>query len=196
MLVDSGSYISLIYTRKCCNGIFQTDWKSPKRTSVNISWRKRDTCYRMYHTSIVSGKAGSQSQLRGGTLLNFSGDPGIDFLQKYTLLLNFISTPVSVTSKPVDGLETLPKSMKPIVHTSKKAKICAVQAFEKAAGEPIVVQFYYLVRSHHLSLMFPHILIDGNTRTAQEVVHYHTRSYGTSRTLHSNNWNTCESTIM
>ena len=43
---------------------------------------------------------------------------GIDFLQKYKLVLDFTSTPVSVTSKPVDGLETLPKSMKPIVDTS------------------------------------------------------------------------------
>ena len=85
---------------------------------------------------------------------------GIDFLQKYKLVLDFTSTPVIVTSKPVDGLETLLKSMKPIVHKSKKAKNCAVQAFEKAAGEPLVVQFYYLVRSHHLSLMFPHVLID------------------------------------
>ena len=43
----------------------------------------------------------------------------------------------SVTSKPVYGLETLPKSMKPIVDTSKKAKICAMQAFEGTAGETI-----------------------------------------------------------
>ena len=62
---------------------------------------------------------------------------GIDFLQKYKLVLDFTSSPVSVTSKPVDGLETLPKSMKPIVDTSKKAKICAVQAFEETAGETI-----------------------------------------------------------
>ena len=61
----------------------------------------------------------------------------VDFLQKYKLVLDFTSTAVSVTSKPVDGVEKLPKSMKTIVDTSKKAKVCAVQAFEEIAGETI-----------------------------------------------------------
>ena len=62
---------------------------------------------------------------------------GIDFLQKYNLVLDFTSTAVSVTSKPADGLEILLKKMKPIVDTCKKAKICAMQAFEETAREII-----------------------------------------------------------
>ena len=98
---------------------------------------------------------------------------GNDFLQKYKLVLDFTSTPVSVTSKPVDGLETLPKGMKPIVDTSKKAKICAVQAFEETAGETIDSCAILLFgKAHHLSLMSL-VLIQyywQYYRTAQEVV--------------------------
>ena len=47
---------------------------------------------------------------------------GIDFLQKYNLGLHFTSTPVGITSKTANELETLPKCMKPIVGTDMKAK--------------------------------------------------------------------------
>ena len=74
---------------------------------------------------------------------------GVDFLQKYNLVLDFTSNPVCVTSKTADDSETLPKSMKPIVDIAKKAQ-------EKLLT---IVLFHYLVRPHHLFLMFPHVLI-------------------------------------
>lgn len=62
---------------------------------------------------------------------------GIDFLQKYNLVLEFMSYLVSVTPKVVDEFETLSKSMKTIVDTGKKARTCAVQALDEPAGETI-----------------------------------------------------------
>ena len=62
---------------------------------------------------------------------------GVDFLQKYNLVLDFTSNPVCITSKAPDDSEMLPKSMKPIVDIAKKAKICAVQACDEPAGETI-----------------------------------------------------------
>ena len=62
---------------------------------------------------------------------------GVDFLQKYNLVLDFTSNPVCITSKAADDSEMLPKSMKPIVDIAKKAKICAVQAYDEPAGETI-----------------------------------------------------------
>ena len=38
---------------------------------------------------------------------------GVDFLQKYNLVLDFTSTPVSIARKTVNEWEALPKSMKP-----------------------------------------------------------------------------------
>ena len=62
---------------------------------------------------------------------------GIDFLQKYNLVLDFTSTIVGITSKAANELETLPKCMKHIVDTDRKAKICAVPALVETTGETI-----------------------------------------------------------
>ena len=62
---------------------------------------------------------------------------GVNFLQKYNLVLDFTSTPVSITPKTVNELEALPKSMKPLIDACKKARICSVEAYDKPAGEAI-----------------------------------------------------------
>ena len=62
---------------------------------------------------------------------------GIDFPQKYNLVMDFTSIPVGITSIAANKLETLPKCMKPMVDTGMKAKICAVQALEETTGETI-----------------------------------------------------------
>ena len=62
---------------------------------------------------------------------------GVDFLQKYNLVLDFTSTPVSITPKTVNEWEALPKSMKPLIDTFKKTRICAVEAYDEPAGEVI-----------------------------------------------------------
>ena len=62
---------------------------------------------------------------------------GVDFLQKYNLVLDFTSNPVSITPKTANERVALPKIMKPIMDTCKKAKISAVEAFDEPAGETI-----------------------------------------------------------
>ena len=62
---------------------------------------------------------------------------GVDFLQKYNFVLDFTSNPVKITPKPVDELEALPKSMKPLIDACKKTRICAVEAYDEPAGEAI-----------------------------------------------------------
>ena len=74
-------------------------------------------------------------------------DFGCLFSTKYSLVLDFTSNPVCVTSKAADDSETLPKSMKSIVYIAKKA----VQAFDEPAGETTI---------WYLFLMFPPVLID------------------------------------
>ena len=61
---------------------------------------------------------------------------GVDFLQKYNLVLDFPSNPVSIISKTVNEWEALPKSMKPLIDVRKK-KICAVEANDEPAGKAI-----------------------------------------------------------
>ena len=53
---------------------------------------------------------------------------GADFQQKYSLVLDFPSNPVSITPKTANDWETLPKSMKPLIAARKKKRICAVEA--------------------------------------------------------------------
>ena len=62
---------------------------------------------------------------------------GVDFLQKYNLVLDFTSTPVSITPKTVNEWEALPKSVKPLIDTFKKTRICTVEAYDEPAGEAI-----------------------------------------------------------
>ena len=62
---------------------------------------------------------------------------GVDFLQKYNLVLDFTSNPVSITPKTIDELEALSKSMKPLIDARKKTRICAVEAYDEPAGEAI-----------------------------------------------------------
>ena len=91
----------------------------------------------MFYTTFVPEKATGQSQLYGSTHINFSNDPGNQFLQKYTLVLYFSSTFVGITSKTVSGLKTLAKCIKHIMDTGMKAKIYAVQALQKQLGKII-----------------------------------------------------------
>ena len=51
--------------------------------------------------------------------------------------MDFTSTPVGITSKAANELEALPKCMKSIVDTGRKAKICAVQALGETTEETI-----------------------------------------------------------
>lgn len=71
---------------------------------------------------------------------------GIDFLQKYNLVLDFTSTPVGITSKAANELETLPKCMKHIVDSGRKAKSVQCKLLRKQLEKPLIlVQFHYLV---------------------------------------------------
>ena len=62
---------------------------------------------------------------------------GVNFLQKYNLVLDFTSTPVSITSKAVNEWEALQKSIKLLIDACKKTRICAVEAYDEPAGEAI-----------------------------------------------------------
>ena len=61
----------------------------------------------------------------------------VDFLQKYKLVLGFTSNPVSINLKSVYEREAFPKSMKPLVDSYKKTRICAVEAYDEPVGEAI-----------------------------------------------------------
>ena len=52
-------------------------------------------------------------------------------------MLDFTFIPVSITPKTVNEREALPKSMKPLIDAYKKARICAVEAYDEPAGKAI-----------------------------------------------------------
>ena len=136
MLVDSGSSISLIQESVATAYSRQIE-RAPKGLELTSAEGKEIPVLGCITLPLCLGKLRVNHNFVVVHSLISPVILGIDFLQKYNLVLDFTSTPVGVTSKTVIELETLPKCMKPIVDTGIKVKICAVQALEETTGETI-----------------------------------------------------------
>ena len=101
----------------------------------------------------------------------------VNFLQKYNLVLDFTSNPVSIIPKTVNEWEALPKSMKPLIDACRKTRICAVEAYDKPAGEAIDSCTIPLFGKAYLPTYIVHNCTAGSAKAAQRFIQYYTRPY-------------------
>ena len=136
MLVDSGSSISLIQ-EGVATAFSRPIEKSPKSLQLISAEGKEIPVLGCITLPLRLGKLKVNHNFVVVHSLIVPVILGVDFLQKYNLVLDFTSTPVSITPKTVNEWEALPKSMKPLIDVCKKTRICAVEAYDEPAGEAI-----------------------------------------------------------
>ena len=113
LLVDSGSSISLIQESVATAYYRQID-RAPKGLELTSAEGKEIPVLGCITIPLCLGNLQVNHNFVVIPSLISPVILGIDFLQKYNLVLDFTSTPVGITSKAANELETLPKCMKHI----------------------------------------------------------------------------------
>ena len=157
MLVDSGSSISLIQ-ESVATAFSRTIEKSPKGLQLISAEGKEIPVLGCITLPLRLGKLKVNHNFVAVHSLITPVILGVDFLQKNNLVLDFTSTPVSITPKTVNEWEALPKSMKPLIDTFKKTRICVMT--NQQVKLLIIAQFHSLVRQLYPLMMFLIVLIN------------------------------------